>query len=70
MSLIPPQYVAHNNQCSLRKGDRVSRARQPVLIEFMIYLITLSRKTDLEISSSAQKPKTTHFCVIYKKFYT
>lgn len=71
-TLIPIQYLAqrraHNNHYSLRKGDTVLAAGLHVVIVFTICLITLSRNSNLESFSSAQKSKTTHFGGNFQKF--
>lgn len=71
-TLISPQYLnqrrAHNNQYSLRKEDTVPGSGLHVVIDFIICLITLTRKINLEIFRSAQKSKTIHFCDNFQKF--
>ena len=69
-TLISVQYLeeGHSNHYSLRKGDTVPGGRAACMIDFILTfcLITLSKKINLEIFSSAQKSKTIHFVIIFK----
>ena len=72
-TLISPQYLdqrrEHNNQYSLRKEDTVPGSGLHVVIDFIICLITLTRKINLEIFSSAQNLRPFIFVIISKNFY-